>query len=56
MHRLGPEIRTKWLSVADEAGVESFAYWDGDFAQINPELSAWLRRIGHLEERSNWDH
>ncbi|HIA68457.1 TPA: hypothetical protein EYN98_20930 [Candidatus Poribacteria bacterium] len=56
MHRLGPEIRAKWLSVADEAGVESFAYWDGDFAQINPELWAWLRRIGHREERSNWDH
>ena len=56
MRRLGEERRGHWLLAAREAGVEYFAYWDADFAQINPELWAWLRRIGHEEERLNWDH
>ncbi len=55
MHRLGEERRGHWLSAAYEAGVEYFAYWDADFAQINPELWAWLRRMGHGEEQLNWD-
>lgn len=56
MHGLGEERRRHWLSAAAEAGVEYFAYWDADFAQINPELWAWLRRMGHREEQLNWDH
>ena len=56
MHGLGEERRQHWLRAAREAGVEYFAYWDADFAQINPELWAWLRRMGHEEERLNWDH
>ena len=56
MRALGEEKRRHWLSAAMEAGVEYFAYWDADFAQINPELWAWLRRMGNLEEQLNWDH
>ena len=56
MHGLGEERRGHWLLAAKDAGVEYFAYRDADFAQINPELWAWLRRIGHEEERLNWDH
>ncbi len=55
MHRLGEERRRHWLTAAVEAGVEYFAYWDADFAQINPELWAWLSRMGHGEEQLNWN-
>ena len=55
MHGLGEERRKHWLSAAKEAGAEYFAYWDADFAQINPELWAWLRRMGHQDEQLNWD-
>ena len=55
MHAHGEERRRHWLSAAYEAGVEYFAYWDADFAQINPELWAWLRRMGHQEEQRNWN-
>ena len=52
---LGEERRQHWLSAAKEAGAEYFAYWDADFVQINPELWAWLRRMGHQDEQLNWD-
>ena len=55
MHAHGEERRRHWLSAAYETGVEYFAYWDADFAQINPELWAWLRRMGHQEEQLNWN-
>ena len=55
MHAHGEERRRHWFSAAYEAGVEYFAYWDADFAQINPELWAWLRRMGHQEEQLNWN-
>ncbi len=37
------------------AGVDSFAYWDMDSAQIHPAHWTWLRRIGHREEMADWE-
>ena len=39
---------------AYQQGVEAFAYWDIDAAQIYPEAWNWLRRIGHRNEIATW--
>ncbi len=35
-------------------GVESFAYWDIDAAQLFPDVWRWLRHIGHRDAIENW--
>ncbi len=44
----------KSVTSAYEAGVDAFAYWDIDAAQIFPRHWDWLRRIGHRKEMADW--
>ena len=44
----------KTVTAAYDAGVESFAYWDLDLAQISASQWNWLRRIGHRQEMADW--
>ena len=48
---MSPQTVTK----AYGAGVQGFAYWDMDSAQIYPAQWNWLRRIGHREEMADWE-
>jgi len=47
---MSPESVTK----AYAAGVNTFAFWDIDAAQIRPATWNWLRRIGHRNEMADW--
>lgn len=42
------------ISKAYEAGVDEFAFWDIDSAQIYPEAWEWISRIGHRDEMRAW--
>jgi hypothetical protein len=42
------------ISKAYESGVDEFAFWDIDLAQMYPELWEWISRIGHRDEMKAW--
>ncbi|MFI4910296.1 MAG: hypothetical protein ACIAQZ_01370 [Sedimentisphaeraceae bacterium JB056] len=48
-------MSTSNVASAYDNGVDKFAYFDIDCAQINPESWAWISRIGHEEEMYNFD-
>lgn len=45
----------KSVTQAYEQGVNDFAYWDIDGAQMMPHAWEWIRRIGHRKEMADWN-
>jgi hypothetical protein len=45
----------KSVTQAYKDGVNDFAYWDIDGAQMMPHAWTWIRRIGHRKEMARWN-